>query len=118
VKHISDRVAVMYLGQVVELADTAAVRRNVMHPYSQALFSAAPVADPRAAAGKRRIILVGDVPSPVDPPPGCRFHTRCPYARQRCAADAPILRAVEGRLVRCHFAGEPGFPPPTGGVGP
>ncbi|MDA1090974.1 MAG: dipeptide ABC transporter ATP-binding protein [Proteobacteria bacterium] len=113
VKHISDRVAVMYLGQIVELADTSAVRQRVMHPYSQALFSAAPVADPRAAASKRRIILSGDVPSPVDPPAGCRFHTRCPYAKDICASEAPQLRAVEDRFVRCHFAGEPGFPPPA-----
>jgi oligopeptide/dipeptide ABC transporter ATP-binding protein len=113
VKHISDRVAVMYLGQVVELADTTSVRRHVMHPYSQALFSAAPVADPRAAAKKRRIILIGDVPSPINPPTGCRFHTRCPYAEERCAVEAPSLRVVDDRLVRCHFAGQPGFPPPA-----
>ena len=117
VKHISDRVAVMYLGQIVELADTKAVRTRVMHPYSQALFSAAPVADP-AAKRKKRVILSGDVPSPVDPPSGCRFHTRCPYARDRCAREAPALRSVEDRLVRCHFAGDPGFPPPVAQVSP
>jgi oligopeptide/dipeptide ABC transporter ATP-binding protein len=111
VQHISDRVAVMYLGQIVELAETRATRRAVLHPYSQALFSAAPVADPEATARKRRLILAGDVPSPVDPPAGCRFHTRCPYKKDVCVAEAPALRAVEGRLVRCHFAGEPGFPP-------
>ncbi|MCW5729962.1 MAG: dipeptide ABC transporter ATP-binding protein [Alphaproteobacteria bacterium] len=111
VKHISDRVAVMYLGQIVELAETRAARRRVLHPYSQALFSAAPVADPQAAAARKRIILAGDVPSPIEPPSGCRFHTRCPYRQDRCAREAPQLRAVEDRLVRCHFAGEPGFPP-------
>lgn len=115
VKHISDRVAVMYLGQIVELADTKAVRTRVMHPYSQALFSAAPIADPAATKNKKRVILSGDVPSPVDPPSGCRFHTRCPYAQDRCAREAPALRAVEGRMVRCHFAGEPDFPPPVTG---
>lgn len=113
VKHIADRVAVMYLGQIVETADAGQIRNKVMHPYSQALFSAAPLAEPDAAARKRRIILAGDVPSPVDPPAGCRFHTRCPYAKDICASDAPALRAIEGRHVRCHFAGEPGFPPPA-----
>lgn len=111
VKHISDRVAVMYLGEIVELADTRAVRARVMHPYSEALFSATPLADPHAAASKKRIILAGDVPSPVDLPSGCRFHTRCPYRKDVCTEKVPELRAVEGRLVRCHFAGEPGFPP-------
>ena len=111
VQHISDRIAVMYLGEIVELADTRAIRATVLHPYSQALFLAAPVADPEAAARKTRIILSGDVPSPVDPPRGCRFHTRCPYRKDVCAAEAPALRALAGRLVRCHFAGEPGFPP-------
>lgn len=116
VKHISDRVAVMYLGQVVELADTAAVRERVMHPYSQALFSAAPLADPHAATKNDRIILAGDVPSPVDPPSGCRFHTRCLYRKDQCTTDEPALRPVEGRFVRCHFAGEPNFPPPAPGT--
>ncbi len=111
VRHISDRIAVMYLGQIVELAPTRAVRDRVLHPYSQALFSAAPVADPEAAHRKRRIILQGDVPSPIDPPQACRFHTRCPHRRDICSQRAPALRPVEDRLVRCHFAGEPGFPP-------
>jgi oligopeptide/dipeptide ABC transporter ATP-binding protein len=111
VQHISDRIAVMYLGEIVELADVRAMRARLLHPYSQALFSAAPVADPDAAARKTRIILSGDVPSPVDPPSGCRFRTRCLHRKEVCAAEAPALRAVEGRLVRCHFAGEPGFPP-------
>lgn len=113
VKHISDRVAVMYLGQIVETADARQIRDKVMHPYSQALFSAAPAADPNAASRKRCIILAGDVPSPVDPPSGCRFHTRCPYSKDICGSEAPELRAVADRQVRCHFAGEPGFPPPA-----
>ena len=111
VGRISDRIAVMYLGQVVELADARSMRARRMHPYSQALFSAAPVADPDAAARKDRIILSGDVPSPVEPPSGCRFRTRCPHRAPICEAQAPALREVEGRWVRCHFAGEPGFPP-------
>ena len=104
VGHISDRVAVMYLGQVVELADARALRAKRLHPYSQALYSAAPVANPDAAKKKARIILTGDLPSPVDPPSGCRFRTRCVHRQERCAAEAPALREVEGRWVRCHFA--------------
>jgi oligopeptide/dipeptide ABC transporter ATP-binding protein len=113
VRHISDRIAVMYLGQIVELGDVAAMRRTLLHPYSQALFSAAPVADPRAAATKARIILTGEVPSPVDPPEGCRFRTRCRYREDLCASQAPALREVGGRLVRCHFAAEVGMPSPA-----
>ena len=109
VGRISDRVAVMYLGQVVEIADARALRARRLHPYSQALFSAAPVADPDAAAKKTRIILAGDVPSPVDPPSGCRFRTRCIYCAERCVTEAPALRKVEDRWVRCHFAGEVGL---------
>lgn len=109
VEHIADRIAVMYLGQVVELGSAREMRAGLLHPYSRALFSAAPVADPDAAARKARIILSGDVPSPVDPPAGCRFSTRCPWREPRCAEEAPALRSVGSRLVRCHFAGEPGF---------
>ena len=112
VSRISDRIAVMYLGQIVEFAQTRDLTRQIMHPYSQALFAAAPVADPRAASVRRRL-LSGDVPSPIDPPAGCRFHTRCPFVRERCRAEAPALREVEDRLVRCHFAGEPDFPLPV-----
>jgi oligopeptide transport system ATP-binding protein len=103
VQHIADRIAVMYLGQVVELAEARATRTAVLHPYSQALFSAAP-------AKKSRIILSGDVPSPMDPPHACRFHTRCLYRQDICVAEAPALREVAGRRVRCHFAGELIFP--------
>src|SRR5436190_675879 len=83
--------------RVVELADARTLRTRRLHPYSQALFSAAPVADPDRAAKKARIILAGDVPSPVDPPSGCRFRTRCAHRQERCAAEAPQLREVEGR---------------------
>ncbi len=111
VPHMANRVLVMYLGEVVESAPAHLLEERRLHPYSQALFSAAPVADPAVAAARRRIVLKGEVPSPMNPPPGCRFHTRCPHRRARCSEEAPALRPVEGRLVRCHFAGDPGFPP-------
>ncbi|MSP95884.1 MAG: ATP-binding cassette domain-containing protein [Betaproteobacteria bacterium] len=109
VPHIANRVLVMYLGEVVESAPAHLLEERRLHPYSQALFSAAPVADPALAAARRRIVLKGEVPSPMNPPPGCRFHTRCAYRQPRCSAEAPALRPVLGRLVRCHFAGDPGF---------
>lgn len=103
VRHISDRIAVMYLGQVVETGSTAAFRRRLSHPYSRALFDAAPeVGRPRADA--RPPALEGDVPSPLAPPSGCRFRTRCPIAQARCAQEPPELRMVGDREVRCHFA--------------
>jgi oligopeptide/dipeptide ABC transporter ATP-binding protein len=111
VTHIANRVLVMYLGEVVESAPAHLLEERRVHPYSQALFSAAPVADPAVAAARRRVVLKGEVPSPMNPPPGCRFHTRCPYRQPRCSEEAPALRPVEGRLVRCHFAGDAGFPP-------
>ena len=111
VRNLADTVAVMYLGQVVELAEIGEFKARIRHPYSQALFSATPRAARAGAGLKRRIVLAGDVPSPIDPPSGCRFHTRCPYAQARCREEAPDLRAVDGRLVRCHFADDPGFPP-------
>src|ERR1035437_9594357 len=114
VLRIAHRVAVMYLGQIVELGDAKALARRVMHPYSQALFSATPVADPSAAAGRRRIVLSGALPSPIDLPTGCRFHMRCPYRQDICVEREPELKQVEDRLVRCHFAGEPDFPPAAG----
>jgi oligopeptide/dipeptide ABC transporter ATP-binding protein len=103
-RRVSHRLAVMYLGQVVEVADSAGLGSGLMHPYSQALFAAAPIPDPRLAQRKRQP-LPGEPSSPVDPPPGCRFQGRCAHRQETCVASDPALREVEGRLVRCHFAG-------------
>ena len=107
VEHISDRVAVMYLGKLVELADSETLYQAPSHPYSQALLAAAPVPDPRRK--RKRIVLQGDVPSPIAPPPGCRFHTRCPYAREICHQQEPPLKEVgKGHLAACLFTEEIG----------
>ncbi|GAB6928351.1 dipeptide ABC transporter ATP-binding protein [Paenibacillus sp. JCM 10914] len=104
VRHISDRIIVMYLGTIVEIADKHSLFRQPQHPYTRALLSAIPTLDPDRK--KERIILKGDVPSPIDPPTGCRFHTRCMYATDFCKSEAPILRVVDQRgshLAACHY---------------
>ena len=107
VEHISHRVAVMYLGRVVELADKRRLFAAPQHPYTEALLSAVPVPDPSAKS--KRIILQGEIPSPIRPPPGCHFHTRCPYAEQRCRVEPPLMREVApGHLAACHL--RPGPP--------
>ncbi|MCC7272616.1 MAG: dipeptide ABC transporter ATP-binding protein [Alphaproteobacteria bacterium] len=109
VKHIAERVAVMYLGKIVELTDKKTLYANPRHPYTQALLSAIPVPDP--ALSRARAIIQGDVPSPLNPPPGCRFHTRCPHARDRCRTEEPAFRDLApGHRVACHFAEEIAVP--------
>ena len=104
VKHVSDRVAIMYLGRIVEFADADDVYRDPRHPYTRALISAIPEPNPQRV--RERIVLSGDVPSPINPPSGCPFHTRCPHATERCRVEQPALREVPGRTghtVACHY---------------
>jgi oligopeptide/dipeptide ABC transporter ATP-binding protein len=109
VRHVSDRVGVMYLGKVVELADAHRLYAEPKHPYTGALLSAIPVPDPDATQQRERVILLGDVPSPIDPPSGCRFHPRCPKAQERCVHEVPPLEPKAGDdLAACHFPLEPG----------
>ncbi len=105
VEHICDRVAVMYLGKVVELAETDALYADPQMPYTEALLSAVPRPDPRLRDKGHRVMLQGDVPDPANPPSGCYFHTRCPYAQERCRVEAPPLREVRpGHFAACHFS--------------
>jgi oligopeptide/dipeptide ABC transporter ATP-binding protein len=104
VEHIADRVAVMYLGTIAEVGGRDQIWRTPQHPYTKALLEAAPIADPKAARTRRRTILAGELPSPLEPPPGCPFHSRCPLAQARCRIEKPLLRRVgNGALAACHF---------------
>jgi oligopeptide transport system ATP-binding protein len=105
VRHISDRVAVMYLGRVVELGDKGPVYSRPQHPYTQALLSAVPVPDPMMRGRGTQIVLQGDPPSPANPPSGCRFRTRCWKAQEICTTSDPVLRPVDAVQVACHFPG-------------
>ena len=103
VKHISDRIGVMYLGKLVEMADSNEITFNGLHPYTKSLISAIPIPDPKESRNKKRIVLQGDVPSPINPPSGCHFRTRCPYATELCAEEEPMLKEVSsGHFVACH----------------
>ena len=107
IRHIADRVAVMYLGKIMELTDVETLYNEPAHPYTQALLSAVPVPDPEVEARRARVILQGDIPSPANPPPGCPFNTRCPMAEERCVTEVPEFRELEsGHWVACHFAEE------------
>lgn len=109
VEHLTHRVAVMYLGKIVEVADRRTLFADSHHPYTRALLSAVPVPDPLIK--RQRMILTGDVPSPINPPAGCRFHTRCPFAFDRCRREEPLLRSVgAGHQSACHLTHEPGAP--------
>ena len=104
VRHISNRIGVMYLGQLVELGESYELCSHPIHPYTQTLLSAVPLPDPVKSRARQRILLEGDIPSPLDPPSGCRFHTRCPYATERCSAEQPKLKEYgPGHFAACHL---------------
>src|SRR5436305_137876 len=104
VRHVCDRIAVMYLGKIVEMADADELFEHPRHPYTGALLSAVPVPDPRLARDKQRQVLSGDVPSPTNPPPACRFHTRCPKCQEKCTQVEPLLEPKEGgNVAACHY---------------
>jgi oligopeptide transport system ATP-binding protein len=119
VRHISNRVAVMYVGKIVEIADRDQLYENPLHPYTQALLSAIPIPDPGVERRRKRIILSGDIPSPVNPPSGCRFHTRCPVAFERCTNEVPAFTEYEpGHRAACHWVEEHGGKAPDLTAGP
>lgn len=103
VRFISDRVCVMFLGKVCEIGDSELIYQQPVHPYTRFLINAIPVADPKLR-NVEKPLLQGEIPSPVNPPAGCRFHTRCPYATEKCRTQEPMLRQVKGRMVACHEA--------------
>ena len=104
VRHISNRIGVMYLGNMVELAESYELYRNPIHPYTKTLMSAVPIPDPDVTRARERLILEGDIPSPINPPSGCKFHTRCPYATERCKQEAPVFRDYgSGHFAACHL---------------
>ena len=104
VRHISNRIGVMYLGQLVELGESYELCSHPIHPYTQTLLSAVPLPDPEKSRARQRILLEGDIPSPLDPPGGCRFHTRCPYATERCRSEQPALKEYgPGHYAACHL---------------
>jgi oligopeptide/dipeptide ABC transporter ATP-binding protein len=108
VKAVSDRVAVMYLGKIMEIATSAMLYKQPVHPYTAGLLAAVPIPDPARRRTERRAVLGGDLPSPAKPPTGCRFHTRCPHARERCVVEEPRMRAFgPGHVAACHYPLQP-----------
>ena len=105
-RHISNRIGVMYLGTMVELAESYELNKHPLHPYTKTLLSAVPVPDPEVSRTRQRIVLEGDIPSPINPPSGCRFHTRCPYATEQCREAVPEFKEhAPGHWAACHLLG-------------
>ena len=104
VRYLSNRICVMFLGKMMEMGPTAAVYSNPLHPYTKFLIAAAPIPNPHERS-KQKLILEGEIPSPINPPPGCRFNTRCPYVKEVCKTEEPEMKSIGGRLVACHFPG-------------